>query len=105
MINNLMILLIQLMFKRFLGFKEKILKLWCRHTILILSQPVFALSPKCCMLSREATNINLVFGLTRSGLEPMIYCTRGEHANHYTTGVVTGSWKCNYHTIMTTTAV
>jgi len=41
------------------------------------------------MLSREATNTNfIVFGLTRSGLEPMIYRTLGEHANHYTTDVV-----------------
>jgi len=35
------------------------------------------------MFSREATNNNfLVFGLTRLGLEPMIYHIRGEHANH-----------------------
>ena len=41
------------------------------------------------MLSREATNTNLiVFGLTRQGLEPTIYCTRGEHGNHYTTDAV-----------------
>ena len=33
----------------------------------------------------NATNTNLmVFGLTWSGLEPTIYCTRGEHVNHYT---------------------
>jgi hypothetical protein len=33
--------------------------------------------------SREATNTNfIVFGLTRPGLEPTIYHTRGEHANH-----------------------
>ena len=38
------------------------------------------------MLSREATNTNfIVFGLTRSGLEPTIYRNRGEYANHYTT--------------------
>ena len=38
------------------------------------------------MLGREATNTNfIVFGLTRSTLDPMIYRTRGEHANHYTT--------------------
>jgi hypothetical protein len=38
------------------------------------------------LLSGEATNINfIVFGLTRSGLEPTIYHTRGEHANHYAT--------------------
>jgi hypothetical protein len=43
------------------------------------------------MLSREATNTNfLVFGLTRPGLEPSIYHTRGEHANHNTTETV---WK------------
>ena len=33
------------------------------------------------MLSGESTNANLiVFSLTRSGLEPMIYRTRDEHA-------------------------
>ena len=42
------------------------------------------------MLSGKATNTNfLVFGLTRPGLEPTIYRTRGEHiANHYVTDVV-----------------
>jgi hypothetical protein len=40
------------------------------HIILIPSQPVFALSPKCCVLSGEATNTNfIVFGLTRSVIE------------------------------------
>jgi hypothetical protein len=59
------------------------------HIILILSQPVFALSPYCCVLSGEATNTNfIVFGLIRLGLEPMIYRTRGEHANHYPTDAV-----------------
>ena len=39
------------------------------------------------MHSVEATNSNfIVFGLTRSGLEPTIYCTRG--TNHYTTNAV-----------------
>ena len=57
--------------------------------ILILSQPVFALSPECCVLSGEATNTNFkVFGLTRPGLESTIYRTRGEHANHYATDAV-----------------
>ena len=42
------------------------------------------------MLSGEAANINLiVYGLTRPALEPTIYCTRGEHANHYATDTVT----------------
>jgi hypothetical protein len=30
------------------------------HIILIPSQPIFAHSPKCCMLSREATNTNII---------------------------------------------
>jgi hypothetical protein len=59
------------------------------HIILTPSRPVFALITPCCMLSKEATNTNfIVFGLTRSGFEPMIYHTRGEHANHYTTNAV-----------------
>jgi len=41
------------------------------HIILIPTQPVFALSPKCCVLSGEATNISfIVFGLTTPGLKP-----------------------------------
>ena len=57
--------------------------------ILIMSQPVFALSPYCCTLRGEATNTNfIVFSLTRSGLEPTFYHTWGEHANHYTTNAV-----------------
>jgi hypothetical protein len=40
------------------------------HIILIQSQPVFALSPYCCVLSREATNTKfIVFGLTQSVFE------------------------------------
>ena len=49
------------------------------HIILIPSR-VFAHSPLCRVLSREATNTNfIVFGSTRLGLEPMIYHTQGEH--------------------------
>jgi hypothetical protein len=41
------------------------------------------------MFSGEAINNNfIVFGLTRQVLEPMIYRTRGEHANHYTTDAI-----------------
>jgi hypothetical protein len=41
------------------------------------------------LLSGETANTNvIVFTLTRSGLEPMLYHTRGEHANHYTADVV-----------------
>jgi hypothetical protein len=40
-------------------------------------------------MSGEATNTNfIVIGLTRSELEPTIYRTRGEHANHYATEAV-----------------
>jgi hypothetical protein len=50
---------------------------------MIQSQPVFALSPECCMHSGEATLQIQIFSLWL-GLEPTIYRTRGEHANHYT---------------------
>ena len=50
------------------------------HIILIPYQLVFALSPSCCIIIGEATNTNFtVFGFTRSGLEPTIYRTWGEH--------------------------
>ena len=43
---------------------------------------------------REVTNTNfIVFGLTRPGLEPTIYRTRGdEHASHYATDAVVRKW-------------
>ena len=42
-----------------------------------------------CVYSGEATNTNFkIVGLTRPGLVPTIYRTRGEHANHYATDVV-----------------
>jgi hypothetical protein len=38
------------------------------------------------MLSGEATDISfIVLSFTRSGHEPTIYHTQGEHADHYTT--------------------
>ena len=40
-----------------------------------------------CLAEKQQIPI-LVFGLTRPGLEPMIYCTRGEPANHYATDAV-----------------
>jgi hypothetical protein len=37
------------------------------------------------MLIGEAATTNfIVFGLTRPGPEPTIYCTQGEHMNPYT---------------------
>jgi hypothetical protein len=57
--------------------------------ILIPSQPVFAPIPYWCVLWGEATSTNFtVFGFTRPGLEPTIYRTQGEHANHYATDAV-----------------
>jgi hypothetical protein len=67
-----------------------------RHIILIPSQPVFALSPKCCVVSGEAANINfIVFGLTWSGLEHTIYDTPDD--NHYTTNEVNFTVKWCVH--------
>ena len=43
-------------------------------------------------VSEEAVNtkfiVFIVIGLTRPELEPTIYCTRGQHAYHYTTDAV-----------------
>ena len=40
----------------------------------------------------------IVLGMTRLGLEPTIYRTQGEHANHYTTDMVDFTLK--YQTIL-----
>ena len=54
------------------------------NIILIQNQPVFTLTPKWCVLSEEAANINfIIFGLTQPRFEPTIYSTWDEHANHY----------------------
>ena len=48
------------------------------------------------VLSGEATNINLiVYSFTRSGLEPTIYRTRDEHANHYITNTLKSTCDVN----------
>ena len=50
------------------------------------------------MLSIEPTNTNFkIFGLTRLGLEPTIYRTRGEHVNHYNTDAVSSQWASTIH--------
>ena len=60
-----------------------------RHIILILSQPVFALTPSCCMLGGEAENTNVIlFGFTKPELKLMIYCTQGKHVDHNSTNAV-----------------
>jgi hypothetical protein len=53
------------------------------------NQSLLFLLNAACVLNGEATNTNfIVFGLTRRGLDPTIYRTRVEHANHYTTDAV-----------------
>ena len=44
------------------------------------------------MLREEAPYANAIIGLTLSGTERTIYRTRGEHANHYITDAVMGSF-------------
>jgi hypothetical protein len=49
-------------------------------------------------ISGESTNTNvIVFGLSRPGLEPTIYHTRGEHANHYATDAVGWQYKIGFY--------
>ena len=58
--------------------------LW--QSIVIESQPLFALTPWCSLLSRETVNTDvIVFGLT---CNLTIYHTQDERANHHTTDVV-----------------
>ena len=58
-----------------------------RHLILNLSQPVFVVSPLCCMLREIENTILIVFGFTRLGLKSTIYHTRHD-TNHNNTDVV-----------------
>ena len=54
------------------------------------------------MLRGEATNtIFIVFGLTRLGIEPTIYRTRSEHANHYTIMSVKSSTELMLYVVLT----
>jgi hypothetical protein len=45
------------------------------------NQSLLFLLNAVCLAEKQQIPI-LVFGLTRTGLEPMIYHTQGEHANH-----------------------
>ena len=58
------------------------------HIILILNQPVIALTLKVTCLVEKKKLPTLVLGFTWKWLEPTINCTRGKYGNHYTTGVV-----------------
>ena len=67
-----------------------------RHIIMILRQPVFALSPLYYLLSGEATHTNFkVFDLIRLQLNIKIYHTQGKDTNHYLTDVVDHCGTCN----------
>jgi hypothetical protein len=60
------------------------------HIILIPSQPVFALSPYCCVLRGEATNTNfysLWFDPTRAPTYDLLHSRIA--VDHYATNVVT----------------
>ena len=59
------------------------------HVILIPSdQSLFFLFNAACLPEKQQISICIVFGMTRPGLEPTIYRTRGEHSNHYATDAV-----------------
>jgi hypothetical protein len=51
------------------------------------NQSLLFLLNAACLAEKQNSNFT-VFGLTRSGLEPTIYLTRGEHTNLYTTDAV-----------------
>ena len=53
----------------------------------LANQSLIFLLNAACLAEKQQIPIS-VFGLTCSGVKPMIYCTRGEHAYHYTTEVV-----------------
>jgi hypothetical protein len=57
-----------------------------------ITQPVFAIFINAACLA-ENQQIPIFFDLTRSGLEPTTYRTRGEHADHYATDAVNYAWK------------
>ena len=62
-----------------------------KHIILIQSQPVFAhklLLNDACLAERQHINV-IVFGLTRSKVEPMNYHTQDKDGNHYSIDAVT----------------
>ena len=61
-----------------------------RHINMISSQPVFALSPLCYVLSGDAVNNNCISCLFDSIDQGF---TRGEHANLYTTKAVFNNMK------------
>ena len=51
-------------------------------------QSLLFLLNAACLPEKQQISICIVFGMTRPGLEPTIYRTRGEHSNHYATDAV-----------------
>jgi hypothetical protein len=47
------------------------------------NQSLLFLLIAACLAEKQQIPIFIVFGLTQPGLKPRIYCTWGEHANHY----------------------
>ena len=53
------------------------------------NQSLLFLLNDVCLAEKQHVPIVIIFGMTRLGLEPTIYNTRVEDANHYTTVAVT----------------
>jgi len=51
-------------------------------------QSLLFLLNAACLPEKQQISICIVFDMTRLGLEPTIYRTRGEHSNHYATDAV-----------------
>ena len=72
------------------------MSLHSQHIVLIPSQPdttpVFDHIPSHLVVEAANTNF-IVVGVTLLRLEPMIYHTHSEHANHYTTDAVSSKGK------------
>jgi hypothetical protein len=58
-----------------------------------VNHSLFFLLNAACLAEKQQIIFFIVFGFTRSGLEPMIHHTRGDHANHYTIDAVRESKK------------
>jgi hypothetical protein len=54
------------------------------HSLTLLLPLLLVVFNVVCLAEKKQIQIS-VFGITRPGLEPMIYRTRGQHANHYAT--------------------
>ena len=52
------------------------------------NQSLLLLLNATCLAEKQLIPILYSLGLTRPRLEPTVYCSRGEHDNHYTTDAV-----------------